>query len=206
MVAVAARYTFSFFAAATVVLGLFCLMQYLIATVNYKLNKATDAHMHNLVSIKETKEIRPLALKLPKPPVPEVPPPPPQPPSMPSARPEIRAMKVNAAPVQNKIALNTSGFGLAPADGDYLPLVKIRPTYPEYALGRGIEGYVIVEFTVTRKGTTRNVRVVEADPPDVFNKAAIEAATEFEYKPRIVDGSPIEVKGVKNKIIFRFED
>jgi protein TonB len=181
-------------------------MQYLTATTNYNLSKAAEVHLGNLVQVKDNEQVHLQAQKLPKPPVPESPPPQLQPLSMPSARPEIEAMTVNAVPTQNKIALNTNGFGLTPADGDYLPLVKIRPRYPEYALGRGIEGYVIVEFTVTRKGTTRNVRVVEANPPDIFDKAAIQAATKFEYKPRVVGGSPIEVKGVRNKIVFKFED
>ena len=35
-----------------------------------------------------------------------------------------------------------------------------------------------------------------------FEQAAIEAALKFKYKPRTVDGEPIEVPGVQNRITF----
>ena len=59
-------------------------------------------------------------------------------------------MAISAAPVNTSISLSSSGFGLAPSDGEYLPIVKVQPVYPRRALSRGIEGYVIVEFTVTK--------------------------------------------------------
>lgn len=205
MVAVAARYTFSFLVAISIVFGLFWLMQYLISTANHKLNEETSVHLVDFVRVKENEHIQHREMKPEKPPPPDEPPPQPPPPSMDNAKPEAQTMAVNAAPVQNKIALNAQGFGLAPADGEYLPLVKVQPVYPERALARGIEGYVIVEFTVTRQGTTKNVRVVEADPKGIFDSAAIQAAQKFKYKPRVVDGQPIEVPGVKNKITFKIE-
>jgi protein TonB len=48
----------------------------------------------------------------------------------------------------------------------------------------------------------RDVRVVEADPRSVFDKASIEAAEKFKYRPRVINGQPIEVHGVRN--LFRF--
>ena len=115
-------------------------------------------------------------------------------------------MQVSAAPVNTNINLDASGFGLAPSDGEYLPIVKVQPVYPRRALSRGIEGYVIVEFTVTKQGTTRDIRVVESKPSGIFDKAAIQAAGKFKYKPRVVDGQPIEVPGVQNKITFEIEE
>ena len=78
--------------------------------------------------------------------------------------------------------------------------------YTRRALTRGIECYVIVMFTVTRQGTTRDHVIVESKPRGIFDRAALRAATKFKYKPRIVDGQPIEVPGVKNKITFLIED
>jgi len=34
----------------------------------------------------------------------------------------------------------------------------------------------------------------------------LQAATKFKYKPRVVDGQPIEVPGVQNKITFLIEE
>ena len=74
------------------------------------------------------------------------------------------------------------------------------------AIDRGIEGYVIVEFTVTKTGAVKDPVVVEYHPSTIFNKAALAAALKFKYKPRIVNGEPIEVRGVLNKINFELED
>ena len=102
----------------------------------------------------------------------------------------------------------SSGFGVAAgtADGDYLPIVKVAPVYPRRAVDRGIEGYVIVEFTVTKTGAVRDPVVVEYHPSTIFNKAAINAALKFKYKPRVVNGEPIEVHGVLNRITFELVD
>ena len=48
--------------------------------------------------------------------------------------------------------------------------------------------------------------MVEYEPSTIFNKAALAAALKFKYKPRIVNGEPIEVRGVLNKITFQLED
>jgi protein TonB len=40
----------------------------------------------------------------------------------------------------------------------------------------------------------------------VFERPALKAVLKFKYKPRIVDGEPIEVAGVQNKITFQLED
>ncbi len=92
--------------------------------------------------------------------------------------------------------------GIPVTDGEYLPIVKVEPTYPRSALRRGIEGWVIVEFTVTTSGAVRDAFVVESQPTKIFDRAATKAALKFKYKPRVVDGSPVEVPGVRNKISF----
>ena len=98
------------------------------------------------------------------------------------------------------------GLALDAGDGEYLPIVKVQPIYPRRALQRGIEGYVIVEFTVTKNGSVANPKVVEAEPPNLFDKAAVDAAKKFKYKPRVIDGEPTEVMGVQNRITFTMKN
>lgn len=94
------------------------------------------------------------------------------------------------------------GLALAGADfRDYLPIVKAAPIYPARALSRGLEGYVVIEFTVARTGAVKDVIVVESSDP-LFEKAAMTAAYKFKYYPRIVAGRPVEVEGVRNRITF----
>lgn len=112
-----------------------------------------------------------------------------------------------AAPgnMRPKLDLNI-GAGLQATDGEYLPIVKVAPQYPRRALSRGIEGYVIVEYTVTKLGTVKDPRVVEGKPQGTFDRAAIKSALRYKYKPRVVDGEPIEVKGVRTRITFEIEE
>ncbi|PTB82172.1 protein TonB, partial [Marinobacter sp. Z-D5-3] len=91
------------------------------------------------------------------------------------------------------------------SDGEYLPIVKVQAAYPRRALQRGIEGYVVVEFTVTRQGTVRDPRVVEAEPESIFDQAAMDAVLKFKYKPRVVNGDAVEVEGVQNRITFEID-
>ncbi len=98
------------------------------------------------------------------------------------------------------------GTGLSASDGEYLPIVKVAAQYPTRASARGIEGYVLLEYTVSKQGTVLNPVVIEAEPNKIFNKAAINSALRYKYKPRVVDGVPQEVKGVRTRITFQLAD
>ncbi len=115
---------------------------------------------------------------------------------------------VGIAPVKVSADIKLGGIGLGASDGDYMPIVKVAPIYPSRALSRGIEGYVIVEFTVTKSGTVQDPFVVEGfassgRPTTLFNSAAIKAALKFKYKPKVINGEPVDVAGVQNKITFK---
>ena len=90
--------------------------------------------------------------------------------------------------------------------GQYLPIVKVRPKYPQRALSRGIEGSVTMKFTVTESGTVEDPVVVESDPPGIFDRVATDAVLLYKYRPKVVEGEPVRVEGVKNKIVFAIEN
>ena len=89
--------------------------------------------------------------------------------------------------------------------GEYLPIHKVRPIYPERALQRGIEGYVVLEFIVDEVGEVIDPVVVESEPTGIFDRAAIQASSKFKYQPRVVDGEVVRVEGVKLRIEFDIE-
>ena len=94
---------------------------------------------------------------------------------------------------------------MSSGDGEYLPIVKVAPIYPRRAQTRGITGYCIVEYTVTKSGSIRDPQPVDCSPSGVFERASVKAAEKFKYKPRVVDGEPIEVAGVQNKFTYELE-
>ena len=95
------------------------------------------------------------------------------------------------------------GTGLSASDGEFLPIVKVAPQYPSRASSRGIEGFVLLEYTVTKQGTVLDPVVIDSEPATIFNRAAINSALKYKYKPRVVDGVPQDVKGVRTNIVFR---
>lgn len=88
------------------------------------------------------------------------------------------------------------------SDGTFLPLVKVQPVYPRRAQSRGIEGYTVVEFDVGPDGSVRNPRVIDYHPSSIFNASSINAVLKFRYKPRVENGTPVEVTGVQNRFTF----
>jgi protein TonB len=95
--------------------------------------------------------------------------------------------------------------GLSVSDGEYLPIVKVAPIYPRRAQSRGIQGYCIVEYTVTKSGSIRDSKAIDCDPPGIFDSASVKASLKFKYKPRVVDGQATEVAGVRNKFTYKLE-
>lgn len=90
------------------------------------------------------------------------------------------------------------------ADGGLMTVVAVRPTYPASASERGLEGHVIVRFDVSEFGTVQNIAVVESSNR-IFEKAAVNAASRFKFKPKVVDGVPQPSFGVQRLFTFRME-
>ena len=47
---------------------------------------------------------------------------------------------------------------------------------------------------------------LEANPPGIFDRAALDAALKFKYKPRVINGEPMEVAGIQNRITFEMDN
>ena len=90
-------------------------------------------------------------------------------------------------------------------DSDVLPIIKVPPLYPKEASRKGIEGWVLLEFTVTKSGAVINPKVVDAEPPEMFNKSALRMIKKWKYKPLIKDGKVIQKEGVQHLITYQLE-
>ena len=92
----------------------------------------------------------------------------------------------------------------AAAARQYRPLNKPEPDYPRRALAQRLEGDCTVEYDVTASGRVDNPRLVEGacDSP-LFARPSLAAAKDFIYQPRLVDGQPVTVAGVRNTFRYR---
>ena len=189
--------------AAAINWGLLGLMQYLVATGEEALSDDPPFHVIPFVRVKrdETVEVKkPPPQKLPKPlEAPDKPPP-----VQNDLVADVISTRIESLPTRSVPDISRNRFGNA--DGDPLPIVKVAPIYPRRAQERELEGWVLLEFTVTKLGAVTDIVVLEADPPRIFNTAAVSAAAKFKYKPKVVNGEPVDTTGVLHRISFELDD
>ena len=187
--------------------GLFTLMKEMTTSDSSLYRDDNEMLVLDFVRLKQ-EETQPETIKreIPKkPPPPEEPPPPT--PKM--TQPDVQQPQMDMPKID--IPLNIAGqpylgdFSAEPApapsptpvqgpqmDDEVVPLVRIPPNYPRVAQRRGIEGVVTVVFTITRDGRVKDPEVVSASPENVFDNAAKTAILKWKFKPKVVDGEPVE--------------
>lgn len=198
------RYIISIVVGSIVTISLLFVMQLLIVTGKQALTDPRERHKLEFVRVKRNENLNVEDVIPEKPPKPPETPPETPPQDMDNVNPD--APTVNIAPPQ----VDTSGDiggpgGMNIAEGDYLPIVRVAPVYPSRALSRGLEGFVDLSFTVTTAGTVKDPIVIQSTSK-LFERAAIRAVLKFKYKPRVKDGVPVEVPGVKTRISFILEE
>ena len=75
-----------------------------------------------------------------------------------------------------------------------------KPIYPRKAKRAKVEGWVELEFNITKKGETSNIKVIHAEPEGVFERSAIKAIKNWKYFPIIREG---QTKPQKEKATIR---
>lgn len=199
------RYLLGLVLAVITTVGLLWGMQALITGGSDVMSEPPRGNVLDFIRLKKEQQMVKKERKPQKPAKPKTPPPPMVQAQMAQANPNAQAI---SSSFSADIALDgglSGGLSLDSGDGDYLPIVKVAPIYPRRAQARGIEGFVIVEFTVTKTGAVRDAVVVSAEPENIFDRAAIDAVLKFKYKPRVVDGEAMAVAGVQNKISFAID-
>lgn len=181
--------------------GILWVMQILIATGEGAITSKYEGRFVDFVRIKKDESLDTKNAKPKKPPEPEEPPPEPEQ-QMDDIDTSMDTVSIGSVDANMDVAAGIGGFNAG--EGEYLPIVKVAPIYPNRALSRGIEGYCIIEFVVTRNGTTANGKVIECTS-SLFAKASLKASSKFKYKPRVINGTPIDVPGVQHKITFELE-
>ncbi|MDM3872300.1 energy transducer TonB [Porticoccus sp. W117] len=108
------------------------------------------------------------------------------------------AVNIDAPRVDSGLNIGSGGFG---GNSEARPIKRVAPRYPQRALERGLEGFVVVEFTVSVNGVVLDPRVVDGQvknkdgsfkPSTVFNSESIRAAKKLKFKPKMEDNQPVE--------------
>ena len=198
------RYAFSIVIGTVVTLSLLFIMQLLIVTGKQALTDPRERHKLEFVRVKKNENLNTQDLTPEKPPKPPETPPETPPQDMDNIDPDAPTIDVARPTVTANTDIGGPG-GMNIAEGDYLPIVRVAPVYPSRALSRGLEGFVDMSFTVTTTGTVKDPIVLQSTS-SLFERAATRAVLKFKYKPRVVDGVPVEVSGVKTRITFELED
>jgi protein TonB len=198
------RYIISIVVGTIITLTLIFVMHLLIEYGEEAMSKPRDRHMLEFVRVKRNENLNVEEQTPEKPPKPPEVPPEVPPQDMDNVDPNAPSVNIPPPSVNNNVDIGGPG-GMNVAEGDYLPIVRVAPIYPARALSRGIEGYVDMSFTVTTAGTVKDP-VVDYSTSSLFERAASLAVLKFKYKPRVVDGVPVEVPGFKTRISFQLEE
>lgn len=199
------RHAIAFFCAIFVTFGLLWVMQALIG-VEGTLDEGARRRVIDFVRLKQESELETKKRKMPDKKPPEEPPPPPELNLAQNTRPDLDTG--NVMPVfDGSLDLQGDGpnVGAVATDSDIIPLVRVEPQYPERARQRGVEGWVVVEFTISAAGTVKSPRIIAYHPSTIFNRAALQAIRKWKYNPKIEEGVAVERPGVKVRLTFEFE-
>ena len=161
--------------AIPVAIGLFYIMQSLVdrdfKQEDSKARKIADIIVPDKVIETNLKEVLPEKIEDPEEPPPDL-----EPIEFDS---DVDMGVVNNAPTTG-ITLKLNSSGMSSGDGEYLPIVKVAPIYPRRAQTRGISGYCIVEYTVTKTGSIRDPQAVDCQPSGIFDRASVKAADQVQ--------------------------
>ena len=206
------RTTAAFLLAALVNLALFALMSAMVSQGRSQLADSTLVQLVDFVRPEPVEEPEPKRLR--------EPPPPPEPPPVMQPLPKVELPQPSALPPRlraPKVSLDLplqldggpylgdmladSGPGVMLAR-DLTPLVTPPPFYPRKARVRRKEGYVEVEFTVDKQGGVRDIRVIAANPPGLFERAAKRAIGRWKFEPHRVGGEAVAVRA-RQRVEFK---
>jgi protein TonB len=192
------RYSMSLGSAACMTFGLLFLMQLLIATGQLTLRKSTGTRVS--VALRPPIDDTPVVTDA----EPEPPPPVQEQPVSPGLDPGIRQFGIGIPlPPPGTVPGPVINPGIP--NGGLVELVSILPTYPKRLRDRGIEGYVLLQFTVSDSGAITDIVVIESTNAG-FERAAIQALLKFKYKPQVIDGKPVAVTNLRKQFSFALEN
>ena len=195
-----------------VALVLFLFMNTLISGGRGQQGAASAGQIVDLIRVQEDEVVQTKRRVRPKkPPPPKDPPPPPKLRVSSEAKPQQNPMRLDLPKIDVSGAAGGGPFigtwepGDPAAEGDVIPIVRIDPQWPREALLDGTEGYVRFRVLIGTDGSVVDTEVIEAEPGRLFVRNATRAVRRWKFKPRVVDGEPVE-RWATTSIVFTLND
>lgn len=203
-----ARTTIAALLALGVTFGLFALMQALIGLGERPPHQIEGGRAIEFVRLHRESEVARKERELPERRTPRPPPPPPAIQLAPAPAPSAGELGGLSVDLGADLDVDLGGPALAApvADREAVPIVRVAPRYPERAARRGIEGRVLIGFTITETGEVEDPVVLEAHPSGIFDRAALRAVRKFRFRPRLEDGVPVSQPDQRISIEFALEE
>lgn len=181
------RFAVSGLFALGVTFALFAFMQFLIKSDQTPTIKPTNDFSIEIIGERPESKVKE---KPPIPPKPEFKSPPPRPQTPSSSSVEPTQFAISNTPIKIDTGVS-NGPTFSQPDTEASPLVRIPPSYPVAAAKDGIEGWVELQFSISPTGQVKDIKVTNAEPKRVFNRAAIKALKKWKYKPKVIDGKAL---------------
>jgi len=194
-----------------VALALFLFMNTLISGGRGQQGAVSAGQIVDLIRVQEEQVVQTKRRVRPsKPPPPKEPPPPPKLRISNEAKPQRDPMRLDLPQIDVSGAAGGGPFigrwepGDPAAEGEAIPIVRIDPQWPREALLDGTEGYVRVRVLIGTDGSVKETEVIEAAPGRLFVRNAMRAVRRWKFKPRVVDGTPVE-RWATTTLVFQLD-
>ena len=188
-----------FFLALFISSTVFFFIQLLISQSANLKKKNTDINYVEFIRVNEDDNLQERKRTIPeKPPTPKRPP-----------QPEIELDDIKPPPMASldidvpdfSLPTDFSGAFLGNIDSlstgtsQLIPIVKVAPRCPRESQLKGIDGSVLLVLNVAANGRVDKISISNSNPPRLFDAEAIKAVRRWQFKPKTIDGVPVDQKG-----------
>ena len=136
----------------------------------------------------------------------EVPPPPPTIATQTSDLPKIELVEIDTKPPSLPIPdVEWTEASFTVSDADARPLVRIPPVMPTRFSEGNHSGRCAVMFDVSAEGSPFNVQITSCSD-NVLRRSTKNAVLKWRYQPKIVEGQPTMMTGVRDVIVYQLLD
>lgn len=177
-------------------IALFWLMQFMISNNQQGLNKVASLQMTEFIRLKKDSNVNIKDRRIPKKPKPNKRPPPPkmnlQANPIKNLQPKMEIPDLDLPLELSHMGMKGVAIGVGNISANVIPLLRIAPRYPMRAANRRIEGWVKVQFIITKEGKVADAVVVDSEPKNTFDRAALSAIKRWKFKAKIIEGIAFE--------------